>query len=57
MHTHLKMRAHALELLLNDDEGLCPRSIFMLNDDEGLCNTPFSQRKKNFIIKNQSISL
>jgi len=30
MHTHLKMRAYALELLLNSDEGLCPGSIFML---------------------------
>jgi len=24
MHTHLKMRAFALEFLLNRDEGLCP---------------------------------
>jgi len=24
MHTHLKIRVHALELLLNRDEGLCP---------------------------------
>jgi len=24
MHTHLKMRAYALDFLLNKDEGLCP---------------------------------
>jgi len=27
-----EMRAHALELLLNSDEGLCPMSIFMLKE-------------------------
>jgi len=27
MHTYLKMRAHAMELLLNRDEGSCPRAF------------------------------
>jgi len=37
MHTHSEMRAHALELLLTSNEGLCPGSIFMFKATRGSC--------------------
>jgi hypothetical protein len=43
MHTHLKMRAHALELLLNHDDGAFAqprRWSFLLNHDDGAFAQP-----------------
>jgi len=35
MHTHSKMRAYALELLLTSDEGLCP-GVYLCSQRRGL---------------------